>query len=508
MDAALREALAAIVGPQHVLLDEAARRLASSDVHVWPDAVVADCVVQPGSTDELAQVVRALSGSATAIVPRGAGLSYTAGAVPHDAAVIIDTTRLDRITVHADDLHAVVGAGATWAALARALEPHGLRAAQISPISGSHSTVGGTASQNLPGGLDRIIGLTVVLIDGTVVRTGSSARQGTSAFERYAGPDLTGLFLGDCGAFGVKSEVVVRLAPEREATFASFRFETADAMLAALITLRRRELVTRALSMDDLKADLATRVDAAEAMRVAGAVVREAGSAGRALKDLAQLAMGRSAMKASGWSLHLTVEGATAAIAEAQMDLARAVCRAQGQAISDVVPRTLRARPYSVRGMVGPAGERWVPIHGILPLTRAAGCMSDLLETLEASGAELTTAGVLHTWLISTIGAYVTIEPMFYWNDRLDPIHMKYLSARNQARFGNRDLNQAARELVSRLRIELREVMERHGAVHAQLGRFYPWRPVLDPGSTSLLERVKDALDPGRRMNPGVLGLS
>ena len=504
----LKSALVAVVGGEHVLVDDAARSLASSDLFLWPDAVVADLVVRPGSTAEAATVVALLGQAGDAIVPRGAGLSYTAGVVPHGPAVVIDSSRMNRITIHAEELHAVVGAGVTWQALAEALKPRSLRAAQINPISGSHSTVGGTASQSIPGGMDHILGLTVVLADGTVVRTGSAARAGASAFQRYIGPDLSGIFLGDCGAFGFKTEVVIRLALEGECAFASFAFKQVGDMLDALTTLRRRNLVARAFSMDQLKGKSATRVDAAEAASVVGAVVREAGSVGRAVKDLAQLAMGRSVLDDAGWSLHMTVEAASSAIAEAQLDLARAVCRQAGREIDNVIPKTMRAKPYSVRGLVGPDGERWVPIHGILPLTRAAACMNALLVKLDAESAALAAAGISHSWMISSSGAYITIEPMFYWKDRLDAIQLAYLSERNRVRFGGAADNLPARALVRRLRDELRDIMRAHAAEHAQLGRFYPYLPLLEPGAQALATRIKDALDPGRRMNPGVLGFS
>ena len=50
--------------------------------------------------------------------------------------------------------------------------------------------------------------------------------------------------------------------------------------------------------------------------------------------------------------------------------------------------------------------------------------------------------------------------------------------------------------------------MRAHDAEHAQLGRFYPYLSRLEPGAQALATRIKDALDPGRRMNPGVLGFS
>lgn len=500
----LQQELARIVGADHVLADEAARRYASSDIFVWPDAVVADLVVRPASTAETAQAVSVLENAN--IVPRGAGLSYTAGVVPRAPSVVVETSRLDGIDIHADDLYAVVGAGCTWEKLAAALKPHGLQAVQRSPISGSHSTVGGLASQNLPGGMDGVIGLTVVLADGTVARTGSAARSDASAFQRHSGPDLTGMFLGDCGAFGIKTEVVLRLAPEGVAAFASFGFSSSEDLVAAIATVMRHAPGVRAFGMDQAKGESASKVEAGEAAKILGAVVKGAGSLGKAVKDVAQLARGRNALGGHAWSLHLTSEAPTEAAAAAQIDAARRLLKTAVE-MDNVVPKTLRAKPYSIRGLVGPDGERWVPVHGVLPLSRARECMAGLVAHILSRAAELEQAGVKAQWLCSSAGPYVTIEPMFYWRDALDPIQLAHLSERNRSRFSNFPENVPAREVVRRLRSELREVFARYGAVHAQVGRFYRLTERMDAGSRELLERVKRALDPEGRMNPGALGL-
>ena len=65
----------------------------------------------------------------------------------------------------------------------------------------------------------------------------------------------------------------------------------------------------------------------------------------------------------------------------------------------------------------------------------------------------------------------------------------------------------AARELVARLRRRLRDVFHAHGAVHAQLGRFYRHDGALDASAVALARRVKAALDPRGLMNPGALDL-
>jgi D-lactate dehydrogenase (cytochrome) len=156
---------------------------------------------------------------------------------------------------------------------------------------------------------------------------------------------------------------------------------------------------------------------------------------------------------------------------------------------------------------VGVEGERWIPVHGMLPLSRARAAFSALEAVIGSHAADMQAAGVRHSWLISSPGAYITIEPMFFWRDELDPLRLKHLSERNRERFAGRPRHDAARELVARLRQSLRECFEAHDAVHAQTGRFYRHAQRLDPGSKALLDRLKQALDPTGQMNPGLLGL-
>jgi D-lactate dehydrogenase (cytochrome) len=496
--AALRE----LLGEAHVATDDASRALAASDLFDWPDAAPALLVIQPGSTAECAAALRIVAAHGAPVVPRGAGLSYTAGVVPTMPAVVVDTARLDDIQVDAANLTAIVGAGTTWQKLAEALAPHGLRSAQASPISGAASTVGGVAAQNLPGSMDGIIGLAVVLADGSVARTGALAMREGPRFWRNMGPDLTGIFLGDCGAFGVKTEIALRLAPERDAAFASFAFEEGGAMMGALVAIAQKGLVARALAMDPVRGRSATKVEAGEALRTAAAVAARAGSVMQAMRDVAGLA--RAKLAEPAWTLHLTAEGVTPAAAEAGIAAARTIATGAGGRETDAaIPRALRARPYSIRGFVGPEGERWVPVHGMLPLGTAQACLAALEARLPA--LRLADHGVSVSHIISSLGAYVTIEPMFYWRDALDPLHMRHLSEKNRARFGAFAANPAARDAVREARKALAAVMDAHGAVHAQIGRHYALAGRMMPEGAALLRQVKAMLDPDRRMNPGAL---
>ncbi|MBV8912283.1 MAG: FAD-binding oxidoreductase, partial [Acetobacteraceae bacterium] len=436
-----------------------------------------------------------------AVVPRGAGLSYTGGVVPREPAVVIDTAALTRIEIRAEDLTGIVGAGCSWEALAAALEPHGLRPAATPPISGSHSTVGGAASQGVAGS-EGIIGLAVVLADGSLVRTGTWTTPGRVPFWRHYGPDLTGLFLGDCGAFGIKTEIALRLLPAGTKRFASFGFTHGREVAAAIARLQRGP-GGKAIAFDRARATSATKgMEIGEAVRTVAAVAGRAGSLTRAVKDVIGMRRARDELEEAPWSLHVTAEGCSAAHADAQLEAMREICVAAGGAeIPPAVPQALAARPFSVRGMVGQDGERWVPVHGYLPLSAAPACL-DAVETLFCEReAEIRHHGVRINWLLGANNAAVTMEPMFYWRDALDPLHLRHLSDRNRARFGGFAPNLPARDFVRELRADTRDVMDRHGATHNQIGRFYR------PPRGDLLGRIKTLLDPQLRMNPGVLGL-
>ena len=129
--------------------------------------------------------------------------------------------------------------------------------------------------------------------------------------------------------------------------------------------------------------------------------------------------------------------------------------------------------------------------------------MKGLQDHFDAKAAAMSELGISLSWLISSSGPYVLIEPMFYWHDQLDALHMKYLSPRNQARFANFRPNPKARDFVRSLRKQTREIMDAHGAVHSQLGRFYTFE---DAGH--MMGRIKSLFDPADLINPGVLGFT
>lgn len=219
--------LAELVGPTHLLRGEAARDF-THDATFMEHGLLA--VVRPADTDQVAAVVRACAEAGTPVVARGAGTSLVGGPVPLAGGVVLSLDRLDHLEIDVADTVAVAGAGVITASLDQAANAHGLMYPP-DPASVELSTIGGNVACN-SGGLrcvkygvtaDYVVGLTVVLADGRVLRLGGRLRKRSSGYR------LMHLFVGSEGTLGVVTEVVVKLVPlPRHRTAAMVGFRTVE----------------------------------------------------------------------------------------------------------------------------------------------------------------------------------------------------------------------------------------------------------------------------------------
>jgi len=172
-------------------------------------------VARPRSTDEVAALVAVAAGHGIPMVPQGARTGLAGGANASGGALVVSLARMDRIlTIDPANRVATVEAGVVNSALRRAAASHGL-AYPPDPGSWESSTIGGNVATNA-GGMccvkygvtsEYVLGLTVVLADGEVLRCGRRTAKGV------AGYDLVRLFVGSEGTLGIITEVTVRLRP-------------------------------------------------------------------------------------------------------------------------------------------------------------------------------------------------------------------------------------------------------------------------------------------------------
>ena len=430
----LAEELGRIVGTENVVTGEKDRAFLSKDIFTWDEMPIAEVAARPGSVEEVSCIAKLAAAHGYAIAPRGGGVSYTKGYAPEKAqTILIDLSRLNTICqINSEDRYIVVDAACTWQQIAEASKEFGLRPSMKGPISGTFATVGGTLSQNTASdSLEAVVGLEIVLADGTIVRTGSGARAASpSFFFRNYGPDLTGLFLGDTGAFGIKTKCAIALEPiPAAASFASFGFSTLEDLILTMADVSRSGIKCKMLGMDPLKSKTATKVTIGEGLTTIGNVITEAGSLTKGLQRALRIATrGRKALDDVDWSLHITIESHDQRMAESTATKIKSICGQTGEEIDPSVPMALYARPYSIRGILGIQGERWVPVHGVFPFSSIPAVTQAIQEYFSGQGDVLKRHGIRHSYITIALPTHWLIEPMFYWFDEVGRFTSTFLA--------------------------------------------------------------------------------
>ncbi len=220
----------------------------------WHETAPPDAVVFPQSTEEVARIVRTCAAHRVPVIPFGAGTSLEGHVAAIHGGIAIDMSRMTALTrVSAEDLDCTVEAGITRKQLNAQLRDTGL----FMPVDpGADASIGGMVSTRASGTnavrygtiRENVLGLTVVLADGTVAHTGGRARKSA------AGYDLTHLLIGAEGTLGVVTEVTLRLhgIPE-EIGAATCSFAGVDQAVATVIeTIQSGIPVARIELLDDV----------------------------------------------------------------------------------------------------------------------------------------------------------------------------------------------------------------------------------------------------------------
>ncbi|NDK32049.1 FAD-binding oxidoreductase [Nesterenkonia haasae] len=178
--------------------------------HSWEPPLAA---VQVSSTADVSAALRICHQHRTPVVPRGSGTGLEGGANTTAGSICLDVSGMNQVLrVAADDLYATVEAGVMKSELNEALIEHQL---QFAAGPGIDASVGGMTATSASGTTavhygtlkENVLALTVVLADGSVVKTGSTTKKSSSGY------DLTHLFVGSEGTLGVITEVTLSLHP-------------------------------------------------------------------------------------------------------------------------------------------------------------------------------------------------------------------------------------------------------------------------------------------------------
>lgn len=472
--------------------------------------------VRPATVEALQEAVRICAAAGVAMVPRGGGASYTDGYIrPEGGHVLFDTGALDDIAIDEANATATVGAGVTWANLKAALEAKSLRTPFWGPFSGLAATVGGSMSQNtLSHGstahgisAQSVIGFDVVLANGDLLTTNACDAM------RWYGPDLTGLFTGDCGVFGIKARIRMPLLPIlKDAEAVSFAFDSFAEYHAGVRLAQIAKLDDSHFGLDLAlsQGQIARQEGVGARLKIALQVMQKAPNKLKGLASLVKMAIaGENPMRAGQYMCHFIVEGFDAEDAAHKATQLRRLVSQHGREIANTVPTFVRSVPFApLFNILGPGGERWVPIHGVLTHDKAVAFNDAFHALLAARKADMERLGVWTGTMFSPVGpSGFLYEIALYWPDVRTDYHLTTLGADYIASLKDFPANAQAKAYADEVKEAIIALMQDFGAGHFQIGRAYPYQSRLSERAKGLLGAVKRELDPQGLMNPGALGL-
>lgn len=241
-----------LLGVSAVSIDP--RKLEEHSGDKWFASHLPDAVVEPETVKQVALLLEFAQRRQIAVTPRGAGYGYVGGCVPEHGGISLSLIRMNQIKeIAVNDGVAIVQPGVITAQLQEAARQRGLFYPP-DPASLKHSSIGGNIATNAGGprclkyGVTRhyVLGLEVVLADGTIVKVGGRTLKNKTGF------DLVGLFVGSEGMLGVVTEATLRLLPLPPARASlSASFQAIEDAAAAVQDILQSGFLPSALEIAD-----------------------------------------------------------------------------------------------------------------------------------------------------------------------------------------------------------------------------------------------------------------
>jgi glycolate oxidase FAD binding subunit len=227
-----------------------------------PDAIegiAPEAVAYPTSAEEISEMLKWASMNGVKIAPRGGGSKLGWGNVPEGIDLVLSLEKLTGVVEHAwQDMTVTVRAGTTIAELQKELAKQN-QALALDPLWPDRATVGGVIAANDSGARrlrfgsvrDLILGVTVVLANGTI------ARSGGKVVKNVAGYDLPKLLTGSFGTLGVITQATFRAhpLPSRESTV-SFKFPDLESANRFMLAIMDSTLVPTGIQLRTMPEEL------------------------------------------------------------------------------------------------------------------------------------------------------------------------------------------------------------------------------------------------------------
>lgn len=252
-----------IVGPENVSDEDFTCITYSRDITPAPPRKPS-IVVLPTNTEEVSKILRIANRTRTPVTTR-AGATAGGICLASEGGIVLDLSKMDKILkINEEEMYITVQGGCPVYLAIKELGKRGWRI-PLRPMFGPRPTIGswintigcGQGMTRFGYWSENVTGVEAVLPTGEIVRTGVAGFSNCEPFSRYAqGSDLTGLFVGARGAFGVITEISSRIYPKPEAIdFITFSFKDWEPLIKATHKILRAEI---AWSIDLVGSGVAT----------------------------------------------------------------------------------------------------------------------------------------------------------------------------------------------------------------------------------------------------------
>jgi glycolate oxidase len=452
MNSRLLDDLKRLLGSEGVLHRPEDLRLYEYDGSV--EVARPDCVVFPSGTADVVEIVRLAARHHVPLVGRGAGTGLSGGALAREGGIVTSFARMNRILrIDVENERATVQPGVVNADLSLAVAHTGLHFAP-DPSSQKACTIGGNVSENSGGPHTLAYGVTTnhVLALEVVLPSGELLRLGSAAVDR-PGYDLTGVFVGSEGTFGLLTEITVRLVrlPEAVKTLLAV-YDLVDDATESVAEITARGITPSACEMMD-------------------------GWTIRAVEDYVHAGFPLDAAAV----LLIDVDGVAEAV-EAEAQAVAEVCRGRRarsvRVARDDAERELlwkgRKNAFGATGRVSPS---YYTLDGVIPRTKLPATLRRISE-------------IGHKYSL-------TIGNVFHAGDgNLHPIVL--FDQRDQRQF--QDAVSAADEIIEFCVAAGGSITGEHG-VGMEKDRLMPL--LFSEADLDLMKRVRGVFNPSGLLNPG-----
>ena len=450
---ALRRELTGLLGPRAVLTEPDELLVYESDGLTLFRAL-ADFVVFPTTAEHVAAIVRLANREGLPFVARGAGTGLSGGCLPAEGGIVISMMRMNRVLeVDYDNQIAVVEPGLVNLHLSWAVGPRGYYYAP-DPSSQQACTIGGNIANNSGGPhtlkygvtVNHVLGLEVVMPDGELVWLGGRTREAP-------GYDLTGLFVGSEGTFGIATKIVVRILKKPQAVKTVLAvFDQVDQASAAVSAIIGRGLVPAAVEMIDQLTI-------------------------QAVED----AFGCGYPRDAAAALLIEVDGLRAGM-DVQAERIVAACRESGarevRAAADEAERQLlwkgRKSAFGAYGRISPA---YMVMDGVIPRTKLPYVLGRVNEIVAAHG--LRVGNVFHA-------GDGNLHPNILYDPRKPGEEARVVEAGAQ---------------IMKVCAEVGGSISGEHGIGLEKSDFMPL--IFSPADLAFMQQLKDAFNPTGLCNPG-----